>query len=137
MALVVLLPLRTDLRPSSYAVAAGLGACGDLLAVWVVLHLRGSFSVMAEARRLVVQGPYALVRHPLYLAEEVGLASAVITHLSPAAVTVLAAQAFFQLVRCRNEERVLAHAFPEYADYRRRTPMLLPRLRAGHGSAAA
>jgi protein-S-isoprenylcysteine O-methyltransferase Ste14 len=30
--------------------------------------------------------------------------------------------------RARNEERVLARAFPDYVSYMRRTPMLLPRL---------
>jgi protein-S-isoprenylcysteine O-methyltransferase Ste14 len=132
MVLVVLIPFRNDLPPSVYVAGAALGALGDLLAIYVVLHLGGSFSIMAEARVLVTRGPYGIVRHPLYLAEEIGLASAVITHLSGWAVSLLIIQAFFQCVRAHNEERVLARAFPAYVAYMHGTPMLLPRLRSQH-----
>jgi len=42
-------------------------------------------------------------------------------------------QWLFQLRRMTNEETVLRAAFPEYADYARRTPKVVPRLfvRAG------
>lgn len=128
IALVLLLPVRNDLPSPLYITAAGLGALGDLLAIYVVLHLGSSFSIMAEARRVIAHGPYAIVRHPLYLAEEIGIASAIITHFSRWAIALLAVQAFFQFTRARNEERVLLLAFPGYADYIRRTPMLLPGL---------
>jgi protein-S-isoprenylcysteine O-methyltransferase Ste14 len=41
-----------------------------------------------------------------------------------------------QAGRAKLEERTLVRAFPEYADYRRRTPMLLPRPGAAMRAAA-
>ncbi len=125
---VVLLPVRYNLSSGLYLLSAALGILGDLLAIYVVLHLGRSFSFMAEARRVVAHGPYAIVRHPLYLAEETALASAVITHLSLAAAALFLTQICFQVQRARNEERVLAEAFPDYAAYRERTPGLVPGL---------
>lgn len=123
---VVLLPVRNDLSSGLYLLSAALGILGDLLAIYVVLHLGRSFSFMAEARGVVAHGPYAIVRHPLYLAEETALASAVITHLSLAAAVLFLTQICFQVQRARNEERVLAEAFRDYAAYRERTPGLVP-----------
>jgi protein-S-isoprenylcysteine O-methyltransferase Ste14 len=126
--LVVFLPIRVDLPLSTYILAAVLSIVGDMLAIYVVLHLGGSYSIMAEARKPVSRGPYALVRHPLYIAEQVALLGALITYLSWRAVALFALQSCFQFMRARNEERVLAGAFPGYSSYMRRTPMLLPRV---------
>lgn len=127
MFVVVLLPVRTDLPNSLYVLAATFAIVGDLLTGYVVLHLGGSFSVMAEARRLVEAGPYAVVRHPLYLAELVAMLGVVITYFSWQVAALFAVQSGLQYMRAREEERVLAGAFPEYAAYRRRTPMVIPR----------
>lgn len=37
-------------------------------AIWAVLSLRQSFSVLPEARNLITTGPYRYVRHPIYVA---------------------------------------------------------------------
>ena len=124
--LVILLPLRQDLPASVSAVAAGLGGIGDALALVIVFRLGRSFSIMAEARAFVAQGPYRLVRHPLYVAEELGLLNAVLLHWSPWAVLVLILQLLCQMQRIRNEERVLLATFPGYGPYRERVPMLVP-----------
>ena len=123
---VVLLPIRVDLSTPIYVLAALVSAGGDCLAIVVVLHLGRSYSVMAEARGLVVDGPYAIVRHPLYLAEQLSLIGAVITFLSWRVMVLFTVQSCCQYLRARNEERILSSTFPAYADYRRRTPMLVP-----------
>lgn len=127
IAFVILLPLRENLPASVSLVAAGLGALADAAAFGAVIYLGRSFSIMAEAREFVVQGPYRLVRHPLYLAEELGLLNAVLLHWSPWAAFIFACQILRQFQRMRNEERVLSATFPEYARYRERVPMLVPR----------
>ncbi len=124
--LIVLLPLRVDLPTPMYVLAALLSTLGNLLAVYVVLHLGSSYSIMAEARSLVEHGPYAVVRHPLYLAEQVALLGVLITYFSWRALALCVVQSSFQFWRLRNEERVLTLTFPGYASYKIRTPMLLP-----------
>jgi protein-S-isoprenylcysteine O-methyltransferase Ste14 len=74
--LVVLLPQRTDLPAPVFVIAVALVILGDLIAMYVLLHLDRSYSDMAEARPLVQRGPYAVVRHPLYPAEQTALLGA-------------------------------------------------------------
>jgi protein-S-isoprenylcysteine O-methyltransferase Ste14 len=126
MGLIVLFPMRDALPPIWFTIAGALGILSNLLVFYALRHLGRSFSVMAEARGLTMSGPYRLVRHPIYLAEELGLASAVITHFSPWALVLLAVQFGFQIVRAGNEERVLSKTFPAYAAYRERVPRLVP-----------
>src|SRR6266567_672017 len=60
---------RYELSPSAEIVSTLLILVGTIAAVYVLSQLGRSFSVMAEARRLVTSGVYRIVRHPLYLAE--------------------------------------------------------------------
>jgi protein-S-isoprenylcysteine O-methyltransferase Ste14 len=125
MPAVVLFP-RRELSLTGETLATLLMLAGNGLAVVVLVQLGRSFSVMAEARRLVTWGAYRRVRHPLYLAEELAVIGLVLQFLSFSTALLLVVQIAFQLRRMRNEERVLAEAFPEYAAYRRTTAMLIP-----------
>jgi protein-S-isoprenylcysteine O-methyltransferase Ste14 len=113
-----------NLAFNAFAVVLGLAA--NAMAVVTVSFLGRSLSVMPEARRLVSGGPYAVVRHPLYLCEMLGCIAIVLQYRSAAAVALLAAIAALQIARARWEEGVLARAFPEFAAYRSRTPFLIP-----------
>ena len=87
--------------------------------VW--LHLRGREYTPLH---FVTPGPYRLVRHPLYLGWLLAFWAAptmTVTHLLFAAVTTA-----YILVAIQLEERDLIDAHPEYAEYRRRVPMILP-----------
>jgi protein-S-isoprenylcysteine O-methyltransferase Ste14 len=87
--------------------------------VW--LHLRGR---EYTSLHFVTPGPYRLVRHPLYLGWLLAFWAAptmTVTHLLFAAVTTA-----YILVAIQLEERDLIDAHPEYAEYRRRVPMILP-----------
>jgi protein-S-isoprenylcysteine O-methyltransferase Ste14 len=78
--------------------------------------------------------PYRLVRHPLYIGWfTVFWAAPTMTaaHLLFALGTTL-----YILAAIRWEERDLVASHPEYAAYRRRVPMLLPRLRVAPGASA-
>jgi protein-S-isoprenylcysteine O-methyltransferase Ste14 len=124
---LVLLP-RGEVGTAPHLVSSALIACGNGLALVVLLNLGRSFSIMAEARRLVTDGPYAIVRHPLYLAEQIGMLGLFVEVASWEAVIIVAAQIYFQLQRIRNEEAVLSASFPEYAAYAGRTARLIPSL---------
>lgn len=100
------------------------------LLVISVFALGRCFGVLPEARGLVTSGPYALVRHPVY-ATEIG-AYLGLTVAAPVAgnACVLILLLAAQFVRMRFEERALAEAFPEYEDYSRTVPALIPTPRA-------
>jgi protein-S-isoprenylcysteine O-methyltransferase Ste14 len=101
---------------------------GWVLSAIVLLWLGRAFSVMAQARRLVTTGPYAIVRHPLYLCEEITVIGIALAHLSVEAVLIVAVQWMFQLRRMSNEEKVLGASFPDCAAYAARTPKIIPTL---------
>jgi protein-S-isoprenylcysteine O-methyltransferase Ste14 len=101
---------------------------GNYFCLVALLKLGRSLSIMPEARRLVTDGPYRYVRHPLYLAEAIVLLGIFLQFRSvPVALIVIAALGF-QLLRMHYEEGVLRAAFPEYAEYARRTARVIPGL---------
>jgi len=119
---------RRELSVTVEMVSTVLILVGSAAAVVALLRLGRSFSVMAEARRLVTSGPYRFVRHPLYLAEELAVVGVFIQFVSVWTALLLAVQISFQLRRMHNEEAVLAATFPEYTAYQARTARLIPRI---------
>jgi protein-S-isoprenylcysteine O-methyltransferase Ste14 len=124
---LVALP-QPDIGTTLRVISLVLIAAGWLLSVYVLFWLGRSFSVMAQARQLVTTGPYAIVRHPLYLCEEITVLGIALAHFSIAAVLIVAVQWMFQLRRMSNEEKVLGASFPECAAYFARTPKIIPSL---------
>src|SRR5260370_16674954 len=59
-----------------------VATAGLAYTVWALAYLRRSFSIVPEARRLVMGGPYSLSRHPVYLGDIVTVVRA---HLPTAA----------------------------------------------------
>lgn len=115
-----------DFGPVWQATGVFLIAVGTVLSILVLSRLGRSFSVVPQARRLVTTGPYAMVRHPLYLCEEIAMIGIVMIHFSLAAVAILVVQWMFQLRRMANEERLLSATYAEYAAYAARTPRVIP-----------
>jgi len=99
---------------------------GNYFCMVALLKLGRSLSIMPEARRLVTDGPYRYVRHPLYLAEAVVLLGIFLQFRSLPVALIVVAVLGFQFLRMHYEEGVLRAAFPEYADYARRTARLIP-----------
>ena len=123
--LLLVLPVA-DLGSGLRMASLSLIAVGWLLSVYVLIWLGRSFSIMPQARRLVTSGPYGIVRHPLYLAEEIAVLGVTGLYVSPSALAIVAVHWFFQLRRMANEEKVLLATFRNYSVYAETTPKFFP-----------
>ena len=129
--LVLIVLPKGQISAEAKVLAAVIIFTGTGLSVYCLYWLGRSFSVMAHARRLVTEGPYSVVRHPLYAAEMITLVGITIANLSVLATLVVAICIAFQFRRMANEERVLRATFPEYEGYSRTVPMIVPTRASG------
>ena len=101
-------------------------ACGMIWALYSLTYLRNRFSIVPEARGLVTAGPYALIRHPIYLGEITAGFGLVLPTLFTWHAVVFAVFIAAQLARTYYEERMLAATYPQYEAYARRSYRLIP-----------
>jgi protein-S-isoprenylcysteine O-methyltransferase Ste14 len=125
ISLVTFFP-RANLTMVQTVIASLICLLGTALSIFVLTHLGRSYSLMAEARRLVTTGPYGIIRHPLYVVEEVAAVAVVIQFLSFNTMLIFILHLLIQFQRMRNEEAVLEKAFPEYQAYKASTARLIP-----------
>jgi len=126
-------PLHVRFLPSapwSIWTGAALVAAGLLFTVWARVHLGRNWSgtvTVKHDHELVTDGPYAIVRHPIYsglLLAFVGSAIACGEWRGVLAVTVVAAALWRKL---RLEERWMGEQFgAQYERYRRSVAALVP-----------
>jgi protein-S-isoprenylcysteine O-methyltransferase Ste14 len=130
------LPLRVPLTLRIVILIAGatLYFPGLALLVWARLTLgpMHNFSSSLGAQlyadhQLVTEGPFAIVRHPMYLGLQVATLGGLLLYRTW--TTVFLVPAFLLLaLRARQEEKVLAAEFGDrWLAYCRRVPMWLPR----------
>jgi protein-S-isoprenylcysteine O-methyltransferase Ste14 len=87
---------------------------------------------VVRQHELIQRGPYAVVRHPIYLAMlglllQAGIVVTIAQALLPAVVAFLMGTA----IRVQEEEKILRVEFGEqFEEYARRVPAILPRLTA-------
>jgi protein-S-isoprenylcysteine O-methyltransferase Ste14 len=128
------IPSSRPLRVASTVSGGALSALGIGLIIWGRLALgamhnvSSAFGVQLYAgHRLVTSGPYALVRHPMYLGAFVGALGALLVYRTWAMVLILAGSVVF-VARARREEEALAAEFGDaWLAYTRRVPAWIPR----------
>jgi protein-S-isoprenylcysteine O-methyltransferase Ste14 len=109
-------------EPSLQSLAWGLPIAflGLLLRAWAAGHLEKNV-------RLAVSGPYAYVRNPLYLGTLLVAAGLVVASRGwLLAVLFTLVFGLIYLPAIELEEQHLSRLFPDFADYAKRVPPLLP-----------
>lgn len=122
------------LRP----LGALLMAASTLVLVWAYAAMGrywdGDISARAD-HRVVQRGPFALVRHPVYLAFDLGVAGGALALADPAVGLLALASLPLMYGRARAEERFLEEQLGDaYRDYRKRVSMFLPWPRPRRGA---
>jgi protein-S-isoprenylcysteine O-methyltransferase Ste14 len=101
---------------------AVIAAIGLLLVLTARIQLGRSFSVSAQARKLVTTGLYSRIRNPIYVFSATFLAGVAIAIGRPMLLLILVALVPLQIRRAHNEEQVLTEAFgEEYVRYKAQT----------------
>eukprot|EP00898_Chlorokybus_atmophyticus_P000031 jgi/Chlat1/1028/Chrsp109S00045 len=103
--------------------------CGTCVNAWAAWHLRENYDRVVKPESLITSGPYALVRHPIYLSYImlfVGYATVLGSNLAACGLAIVCE--LYYARRMRLEEAILEEAFGEaYGEYKRQTPgRLLP-----------
>jgi protein-S-isoprenylcysteine O-methyltransferase Ste14 len=132
---VLLVSFLLDLRmPLPREVARPLGflivAVGMAVVAWAAVYLRSAFvgEVEPKLNVLVRNGPYRLVRHPVYVGMTTALLGAAVTLRS--GLGMIGTLLLFlptEIYRARQEDEALARRFGgEWRDYASQTGFMLP-----------
>ena len=110
-------------------VSISLQLLGLALMVWARLTFGWrSFHYAANPTQggLVTKGPYRYIRNPIYAAAWLIIWTGVAVHWSPTNAALAAVVAVTLLIRIACEEQLLRAAYPDYAEYSRKTARLVP-----------
>jgi protein-S-isoprenylcysteine O-methyltransferase Ste14 len=99
---------------------------GMVFTLAALVTLGKSFSIFPQTRKLVVGGPYRLIRHPVYLGEITCTLGLTLAGISIHKILVFLLIAGCQIYRSIQEEKLLNASFPEYAEYASKTARFIP-----------
>ncbi len=133
----------TGTRPDATTFLAALSLVGAfLLIIGTVWILWGRFTLgrshnissvsgvqLFADHRLLTTGPYAFVRHPMYLGFALAMLGTLLIYRTWS-ILLIAVHGVVFVFRARREEEALAATFgQEWQEYCRRVPAIIPRLR--------
>jgi protein-S-isoprenylcysteine O-methyltransferase Ste14 len=111
------------------AIGATLALLGFGLAVYARIYLGRNWGMpmsRKEEPELVIGGPYAFVRHPIYTGIMLAMLGSAVGE-SPFWALLLALFAPYFIYSARREEELMCEQFPaQYPQYMRRTKMIVP-----------
>ncbi len=119
-------------RPGALRTGVMISLAGVAWVGWTVRFNRwGNFNIRPEPRsgaRLITEGPYRRVRHPMYLGSLVIGFGACVAGPQVWRFAAWAVLAGVLIAKARREERGLLKQFPGYESYRRSRAFLIPGL---------
>ena len=83
-----------------------------------LIELGSSLSVLPEANKLKTTGIYSFSRHPLYSCYIFWYVMQILICQTWVILLVSAIQISMQIIRAKQEEKILARNFPEYEEYK-------------------
>jgi protein-S-isoprenylcysteine O-methyltransferase Ste14 len=120
----------TLLPAESFVVVVPLGFAivltGLTISIAALYYLRRSFGIFVQVRDIVTRGLFRHTRHPMYFGYTVMHIGLLLVR--PKLYNLLFSWALISLLvyRARLEERKLDHHSPEYREYKRTVPFLIP-----------
>ena len=110
--------------------ATALVAAGIVVGAWALTANRpGNFNIRPDVKpggRHVTHGPYACVRHPMYLAVMLAMLGFCVGYGTPWRWAALAALGVVLAIKMGIEETQMAARHPGYAGYARSTKRIVP-----------
>jgi protein-S-isoprenylcysteine O-methyltransferase Ste14 len=131
VAAILLVPRRS---PEAFPfwirlLGAPLVAAGAALGGAAALHLGPNLTPLPkpiEHGRLVRDGAYRLVRHPIYLAVVLGMAGVSLLRANVGGLALTGVLFAFFDAKSRQEERWLSERYADYAEYQQQVRRLIP-----------
>ncbi len=114
---------------------------GILLYLWAYTVLGKMYSASSalgatlyKNHMLIREGPYGIVRHPMYLGVLTAVVGALLIFRTWAMV-LFASSSFVVIIRARREDELLSQEFGnEWLEYRKRVPGWIPNFRRRNGA---
>ena len=116
-------PLAIELDDTLRYAGLAIALASAIFAAWAMWSLGRSYGIrmdVFEGHSLKTDGPYAVVRHPMYASGSLYMLGTPLALGSYWGVLALAAMTPFLLWRLLDEERILTRDLPGYAEYRQR-----------------
>jgi protein-S-isoprenylcysteine O-methyltransferase Ste14 len=117
------------LQTSFAATGLFLNIIGLMVAIWSTVHLGRSFGVFIVVRKMVFDGAYRWMRHPMYLGYICLLVGLVLANFSGAYFILVPIHISLLLYRARLEEARLSEHSTDYREYMKQTGFIFPRFR--------
>jgi protein-S-isoprenylcysteine O-methyltransferase Ste14 len=125
----LLTPAET--RPFGLILPLALLVIGAAIVLLALIYLRRAFSVTPQARTVVQNGPYAVVRHPMYIGNILSITGWGLVIGTPQALVLSLGACALQICRAYYEDHLLVATFPEYREYMTKVNAFIPRFDFG------
>jgi protein-S-isoprenylcysteine O-methyltransferase Ste14 len=109
-------------NPNITIASAGIGLSIIAIPFYIaaVMNLGKNLTILPEANTLNTKGIYSISRHPLYSCYIYWYFTNILIFQSKAIIITSILQSIFQIIRAKNEEKILGENFPEYVEYKKK-----------------